>query len=55
MKFIKSGYILKVMKQLLEELIKKSLDELYEAAYNETDDMKAKVEQLVPTYKKDNK
>ena len=29
MKFIKSGYILKVMKQLLEELIKKSLDELY--------------------------
>ena len=38
-----------------EENLFKSLDELYEAAYNETDDMKAKVEQLVPTYKKDNK
>ena len=31
------------------------LDELYEASYNETDDIKDKVEKLVPTYKKDNK
>ena len=39
---------------LNEESLFSTLDELYKAAYSETDDMKSMVEQLVPTYKKDN-
>ena len=36
-----------------EDALFTKLDELYKAAYDETEDMKSKVEELVPTYHKD--